>query len=505
MLTEFITVFSLFCQPLVLADKTHPQDGDATESDFLRLHEKLLTNYSRHMRPVTNQSSSIAVSLKFDLLSISDIDDVKQRIAVLAVVSVQWKDKNLIWDPSDYGGLDRMYFNEEQIWAPSVYIVESQTKGPTLFTLPTTHLVLPDGTVIFGSSGILETSCSLDMTYFPYDYQKCKFGFGVLDSSKRDINLISDPRGPQKASAFVPDGEWNVYGFLTDEQSHGVKNYEIQNLYVILKLQRRSTYYVLNVIVPATTVSLLSLITFAVPVESGERLAYALTNLLSLSVYITYIGSIMPSSSVDLPIILRYLVSLFLISSLCVVMTVVVIAIRWSRVVISCDTYKSVFVFGLHLTIKRSDNKRFGSLCRRKRIACVEYKLPMFADATAGLNSVELQNLWELPKEKSLIETPTLIKASTEVLHPAKTASKDMVKTASHKSPSFQDGHHTSREEIVANTLPEACPSYELVDAQTDPDVLRLCAQLDLFSFSFLFATFLLMTVLSFVQLNGQQ
>ncbi|CAL1537727.1 unnamed protein product, partial [Lymnaea stagnalis] len=283
-----------------------------------------MVSFSRHMRPLTNQSASMGVSLKFDLLSVSDIDDVKQRISVLAVVSVQWSDKNLIWDPTDYGGMDRMYFSEDHIWAPTIYIVESQTKGPTLFNLPTTHLVLPDGSVNFGSSGILETSCTLDMTYFPYDYQSCKFGFGVLDSSRRDISLVPDPRGPQKSAAYVPDGEWNVYGFSIDEALYGKINYESQTLYVVLKLQRRSTYYVLNVIVPAVTVSLLSLLTFAVPVESGERLAYALTNLLSLSVYITYIGSIMPSSSVDLPIILRYLVSLFLISSMCVVMTVVV-------------------------------------------------------------------------------------------------------------------------------------------------------------------------------------
>ncbi|XP_013063389.2 acetylcholine receptor subunit alpha-L1-like [Biomphalaria glabrata] len=503
MSSKALVWFQLLCQTILMTGSVLSMESNATEFDFLRLHQVLLTNYSRHMRPLSNQSASITVSLKFDLLSVSDIDDVKQRISVLAVVSVHWKDKNLMWEPRHYGGLDRMYFSQQQIWAPTVYIVESQTKGPTLFNLPTNHLVAPDGTVIFSSSGILETSCSLDMTYFPYDYQSCKFGFGVLDSSKRDINLVSDPRGPQKASAFVPDGEWNIHGFSTAEHSYGSKNYEFQTLYVIMKLQRRSTYYVLNVIVPAVTVSMLSLITFAVPVESGERLAYALTNLLSLSVYITYIGSIIPSSSVDLPILLRYLVSLFLISSMCVVMTVVVIAMRWSRVVSSSDNYKSIFIFGLLLNIRRSD-KRFGTLCRRKRIACVEYKLPIPADAP-GLNSVELQNLWDTVNEKSLVDTPALLKTSSELLHGTKPVNKEVIKTSHHKkSPSCHEGMHTSNDDCMPKRGHEACPNYELLEADMDPDVLRLCSRVDLFSFLVLFAIFLIMTIVSFVQLNSQ-
>ncbi|KAK0043716.1 neuronal acetylcholine receptor subunit alpha-7 [Biomphalaria pfeifferi] len=458
MSSKALVWFQLICQTILMTGSVLSMDSNATEFDFLRLHQVLLTNYR--------------------------------------------KDKNLMWEPRHYGGLDRMYFSQQQIWAPTVYIVESQTKGPTLFNLPTNHLVVPDGTVMFSSSGILETSCSLDMTYFPYDYQSCKFGFGVLDSSKRDINLISDPRGPQKASAFVPDGEWNVHGFSTAEHSYGSKNYEFQTLYVIMKLQRRSTYYVLNVIVPAVTVSMLSLITFAVPVESGERLAYALTNLLSLSVYITYIGSIIPSSSVDLPILLRYLVSLFLISSMCVVMTVVVIVMRWSRVVSSCDNYKSIFIFGLLLNIRRSD-KRFGTLCRRKRIACVEYKLPVPTDAP-GLNSVELQNLWDTVNEKSLVDTPALLKTSSELLHGMKPANKEVTKTSHHKSPSFHEGMHTSNDDCMPKRGHEACPNYELLEADMDPDVLRLCSRVDLFSFLVLFAIFLIMTIMSFVQLNSQ-
>lgn len=392
-----------------------------------------------------------------------------------------------------------MYFNEDQIWAPSIYIEESQSKGPTLFNLPTTHLVLPDGSVTFGSTGVLETTCSLDMTYFPYDYQSCKFGFGILDSSRRDVTLQADPRGPQKSANFVQDGEWKVNEFGSSVKFTGAKNYEIQTLYVLLKLQRRSTYYVLNVIVPSVTVSFLNLLTFAVPVESGERLAYALTNLLSLSVYITYIGSIMPSSSVDLPIILRYLVSLFLISSMCVVMTVVVIAVRWSRVVILSEQYKSIFIFGFPIMVKRKE-RLFGVLNRSLKRARILETSRSVSTESASIGSSELYSLCESSLVSALIDESTK----------GKDVTKKTKQTAVH-SFTNNDRQSTSNEnpklrnsENIPKTLKEPYADFELVNAETDPDIVYICSRLDLISFFMLLLSFVVMTTQSFIQMNSQ-
>ncbi|CAG5136341.1 unnamed protein product [Candidula unifasciata] len=402
-----------------------------------------------------------------------------------------------------------MYFNEDQIWAPTVYIEESQAKGPTLFNLPTTHLVLPDGTVTFGSSGVLETSCSLDMTYFPYDYQSCKFGFGILDSSRRDVNLVSDERGPQKSANYVQDGEWAVHDFGTAVNLTGMKNYEIQTLYVILKLQRRSTYYVLNVIVPAVTVSLLSLLTFVVPVESGERLAYALTNLLSLSVYITYIGSIMPSSSVDLPIILRYLVSLFIISSMCVVMTVIVIAVRWSRVVIVSEKLKCIFIFGFPFTLQRKD-RLFGVVNRSVRaVRCLETNPSVETNTeSTSMCSSELQSLCESPQEKVVFDES--FKGKEEALK-GKEANKkhkpmslNSLANNNVRQPLSGENPRINHVEEAHKVLREPFAEFELINAEMDPDIVYICSRLDLVSFAVLVISFLVMTVHSFVMMNQQ-
>lgn len=246
-----------------------------------------------------------------------------------------------------------MSFKQQQIWSPEVY-VESGDNSVILFTLPTQHSVRSDGRVTFTSVGNVQSPCSLDLTYFPYDKQTCKFSFSVLDSTLKEINLTLGFKGVSKSNSLVENGEWAVDGTSSNISSRGEGDDEYGSVDAIVKIKRRSTYYIINILVPAIAISILSLLTFGVPVESGERLAYALTILLSLSVYITYIGSIMPMYSVNMPIIFYLLLGLFMMSSMCVVMTVLVIALRWSHVVCVTDHEKTISMFGVHFKIKRT-------------------------------------------------------------------------------------------------------------------------------------------------------
>lgn len=387
-----------------------------------------------------------------------------------------------------------MHLNGNQIWAPKVYIQESAARDPTLFSLPTSHLVLPSGNVTFGSAGIIEAACRLDVIFFPYDYQSCTFVFGVLDSSRQDVVLEADPRGPQKSPSYVEDGEWRVLAFETAVKSSGVKNYEMQTLNIMFTLQRRSTYYVLNVIVPAMTVSLLSLLTFAVPVDSGERLLFGLSILLSLSVYVTYIGSIMPSSSIEMPVILRYLVCLFLTSSMCVVITVVVTVVRWSRVVIVNDQQKCIYIFGIPITFRRK-RSLFGALHR-------------------SLKKTRLDRQKHDPKEISPVcpcELQSFCESSRNVLvHPTSTGNLGNSRSAiswlnkgDHKQ--LASGNRNClRKSFKRAPKPRGNPNLDAdgASAELDMDIMYICSRLDLGSFLVVLIVYLVMTTHTFVQLH---
>ena len=52
-----------------------------------------------------------------------------------------------------------------------------------------------------------------------------------------------------------------------------------------LTLQRIPVYYLLNIIIPTLTLACLSALTFAVPVDSGEKLSLGISILLAFSVF----------------------------------------------------------------------------------------------------------------------------------------------------------------------------------------------------------------------------
>ncbi|CAG5131325.1 unnamed protein product [Candidula unifasciata] len=456
--------------------------GHATEEDFLRLHKHLLQDYrqvaDRHVRPLANQSASLEVSLDFSLTSIFDVDDVKQQISVMATVTVQWIDKNLVWNASDYGGINRMFLNQQQIWSPEVY-AESGDNSVILFTLPTQHAVRSDGRVTFTSVGNVQSPCSLDLTCFPYDTQTCT-----------------------KSRSLVKNGEWAVVSTDSNISSRGEGDDECRTVEAIVRMKRRSTYYIINILVPAIAIDILSLLTFGVPVESGERLAYALTILLSLSVYITYIGSIMPMYSVNMPNIFYLLLGLFLMSSLCVVLTVLIIALRWSQVVSIKDHEKTISIFGARFKIRRTRENNGRVLrcfscsvqsCQKKSSLTPEMQT-ISGPGHRELCELENRNIYTVNRQES--------DHGSQRSFAFRLASDDLV-GARTKTPMEEKDHLKAMEDRENMNFWDKSERLHQ-DQTTDPDILFICNRLNLYSFLVLALAFLALLTFSFVQFHHQ-
>jgi hypothetical protein len=60
-----------------------------------------------------------------------------------------------------------------------------------------------------------------------------------------------------------------------------------QFLYFHIAIKRRATFALLNLILPIFTMGILNLFVFLLPAESGERVGYAITVLLSIAVPVT--------------------------------------------------------------------------------------------------------------------------------------------------------------------------------------------------------------------------
>ncbi|GFS18752.1 neuronal acetylcholine receptor subunit alpha-7 [Elysia marginata] len=92
-----------------------------------------------------------------------------------------------------------------------------------------------------------------------------------------------------------------------------------------LKLKRKPQYYVTTILLPVIVTSLLCGMVFLLPAESGEKVGYSLTVLLTYSVIITLVASYMPPTSKHTSVLSVYNTIILFIGGICVLLTVFVL------------------------------------------------------------------------------------------------------------------------------------------------------------------------------------
>ena len=78
-------------------------------------------------------------------------------------------------------------------------------------TYPTNVIVSANGDCLWVPPGLFLSTCKIDITWFPFDDQKCtmKFGSWTYDSSGIDLQLQQEQGD---SSTFIPNGEWKLIG-----------------------------------------------------------------------------------------------------------------------------------------------------------------------------------------------------------------------------------------------------------------------------------------------------
>jgi hypothetical protein len=90
------------------------------------------------------------------------------------------------------------------------------------------------------------------------------------------------------------------------------ENYPDVTLY--FHLQRLALYYYFNLIIPAALISIMALLVFTLPVDSGEKMGLSVTILLSLTVFMMVVADFMPRTSEALPLLGTCITNLSFIS-----------------------------------------------------------------------------------------------------------------------------------------------------------------------------------------------
>ena len=172
---------------------------------------------------------------------------------------------------------------------------------------------------------VVTTSCDLEITYYPFDTQLCGVQFETQTSNNDEIAIYERLPDPIDTHLFQEDGNWVLKGYTvgnTDNLARpGVQFYFL--------FERRTTYYVVTLILPVILLTVTCPVVFYLPLDSGEKMGFSITVLLSFAVYLTVISDMLPATSLQTSFLSVYLMMMLALSASSVLVTAFVLRLHF--------------------------------------------------------------------------------------------------------------------------------------------------------------------------------
>ncbi|KAL6731984.1 hypothetical protein Aduo_002796 [Ancylostoma duodenale] len=347
--------------------------GERRYTDEQRLLYHLLKDYEKAVRPVRNASHTVTVRLGMTMTNIFDMDERNQVLTINVWLDQEWNDELLRWNPDDFGGIQSLRIPCDLIWLPDI-VLYNNADDYTAGYMRSRAMVLYTGTVFWPPPTQLRSTCKVDVSLFPFDEQKCSLKFGSWTYHGFQVDIVNRSENIDLTN-YVPSGEFDLVKVY---QKRRVVKYTCcpepyPDITFFIYIRRKTLYYLYNIVFPCLMMSVLTLLVFVLPPDSGEKIALGITVLLAFSVFVLAIAEKMPETSDSMPLIGIYLMVVMGMTSVSVVMTVLVLNFHhrgpfnepvpeWARVLILQRLRKLLHMKLSHTEID-SNSKKKVSVC----------------------------------------------------------------------------------------------------------------------------------------------
>ena len=102
---------------------------------------------------------------------------------------------------------------------------------------------------------------------------------------------------------YSEDGEFMLVSNSSFQKVTVVEGITYTSMTMSLTLQRRPTYYILNMVLPCVVLSMLSSLAFCLPVSCGERVSLQITVILSFGIYQMMLTEYIPNHATKIPLL----------------------------------------------------------------------------------------------------------------------------------------------------------------------------------------------------------
>lgn len=279
------------------------------------LYSDLQTGYNMYVRPAVDQNSPVVVNVTFNLVGIKDFDEVTGKFSVTGYFYITWMEPRFSWNPFLYNETYTISFPQKQVWKPEITMVNPYDSIKSMGKDFIVINYIYNGFAYWTPGDIMDSLCSVNVKYYPFDTQTCYFNMLVWGTLSSQIYL-QPGTADVGMDYFEEHGTWK----LVNAKTEGVYEGGLSMITVTMVVSRRPLFALVNVILPITFMSVLNLLVFYLPVESGERVSYAITVLLAIAVFLTLVGDNLPKTSEPMSIICYFLmIDLVLSAIICFV------------------------------------------------------------------------------------------------------------------------------------------------------------------------------------------
>ncbi|XP_034533957.1 neuronal acetylcholine receptor subunit alpha-2-like isoform X2 [Notolabrus celidotus] len=308
--------------------------NSALSEDWTRLHteddlfRRLFGGYSKWTRPARNVTDVVIVKFGLSIAQLIDVDEKNQMMTTNVWLKQEWTDYKLQWTPSDFDNVTSIRVPSELIWVPDI-VLYNNADGEFAVTHMTKAHLFHTGRVRWVPPAIYKSSCSIDVTFFPFDQQSCKMKFGswTYDRAKIDLEPFENT---VDLKDYWESGEWAIVNAVG---TYNTKKYDCcreiyPDITYYFVIRRLPLFYTINLIIPCLLISCLTVLVFYLPSDCGEKITLCISVLLSLTVFLLLITEIIPSTSLVIPLIGEYLLFTMIFVTLSIVITVFVLNVH---------------------------------------------------------------------------------------------------------------------------------------------------------------------------------
>uniref|UniRef100_A0A1B0EX90 Uncharacterized protein n=1 Tax=Phlebotomus papatasi TaxID=29031 RepID=A0A1B0EX90_PHLPP len=336
---------------------------NATWTD--KLKRDLFRTYDKFARPEEYYNTT-NVDIGLTVLHIT-VDETKSTMTVHGWIKFKWNDPKLHWNASDYGGLTTIHVADHEIWQPDVVLYNS-ADGNSVDHYANTHSILnSNGDVVWVPPCQLTVFCAIDLEYWPQDQHICRIVIGSWTYDGNKLNLRIFEGEGITLEPYLHNHEWNIVdtSIKRNEKIYTCCPEPYVDISYNLTIVRRSPMYKAIVVTPVTVIVLLTLATFWLPSNAGEKILLNGVIAVVICVFQFYLSTLIPAMVFNTPLVVHFLNSCLYLVGFSTLIAVTVLSLSRNKYASTMPwAIKSTLdgrcgkVLGLHILQQRSEELR---------------------------------------------------------------------------------------------------------------------------------------------------